>query len=296
MRVLCLAALATVSLAAVAVGDIGEQAFLEVGNRIAESLNELNAESLRAVLDDEYFQESLEEEGKTADEWLAEMNQGAQQMLDMMGRVEAVELAELDPPDGAFLTLRHERGSSELLMVLDESHRITEINLRPIEHPEMEHPEGEEHPEGGESEKGDEHPEEGGEHPEKGAEHPEEGEEHPKEAEPPTVESVARFLESEVAAAADHDGWMEVRDAEAGADLRLKLDKIHRERLSKTAEATYFVCADFTTPEGKTYDLDFWVKESGDGLSVTETIVHKEEGTARYNWVEEGGIWKRKSR
>ena len=65
---------------------------------------------------------------------------------------------------------------------------------------------------------------------------------------------------------------------------------------AKTAEGTYFVCADFTTPEGKTYDLDFWVRQVDGGLTIAETTIHKEEGRGRYNWFEEGGIWKRKSR
>ncbi|MCZ6508890.1 MAG: hypothetical protein O7A04_12705 [Acidobacteria bacterium] len=284
MRVLSLAlVLATATWPAAAV-DMGEEPFIKVANQIAKALNELDAASIRAVLADEYFQQSLEEEGKTADEWIAEMNQGAEQMLGLMGKVEKVELAELDPPDAAFITLQHERGSAELFLVLDESHRVIEINLRPVEHPEMEHPEeGEEHPEEGEGQA-------------EGEEHPEEGEEHPKEEKPPTVESVARFLEAEVAReTAAQGGWMSIEDSESGTTLELKLDKIHRERLAKTSEGTYFVCADFTTPDGKSYDLDFWVKQVDGGLVVAETTIHKEEGRPRYNWVEEQGTWKRKS-
>ncbi len=94
--------------------------------------------------------------------------------------------------------------------------------------------------------------------------------------------------------AEEQGGWMTIRDEQAGVDLKLKLDKIHRERLAKTSEGTYFVCADFKTPQGKLYDLDFWVWEAGDELSVTETTIHKESGKPRYNWVEEDGVWKQK--
>ena len=87
---------------------------------------------------------------------------------------------------------------------------------------------------------------------------------------------------------------MKVRDDVSGGDLALKLDKIHRERLSKTSEGTYFVCADFMTRQGKSYDLDFWVEHSADGLQVAETTIHKEEGVARYMWFEEDGRWERK--
>ncbi len=169
------------------------------------------------------------------------------------------------------------------------------------EHPEKgeEHPEGEGHAEGEEHpEKGEEHPEKGEEHHAEGEEHPEEGEEHPEEAEeesePPSIEAVAQFLEAEVAAwTTEQGGWMKVRDDVIDGDLALQLDKIHRERLSKTSEGTYFVCADFTTPEGKSYDLDFWVKDAADGLMVAETTIHKEEGEARYMWFEEDGVWVR---
>ena len=140
---------------------------------------------------------------------------------------------------------------------------------------------------------GKEHPE----HPavEEGSaskEHPE----HPvAKRKPVTVESVAEYLEGYVAKkAAEEGGWMKVPDEEKGETLELKLDKIHRDRLAKTAEKTYFVCADFKTPEGKAYDLDFWVKETDQGLEVTETAVHKEEGKPRYTWVEKDGIWSHK--
>ncbi len=107
---------------------------------------------------------------------------------------------------------------------------------------------------------------------------------------------MANFLEGYVGEkASEQGGWMGVRDDETGKPLKLQLDKIHRERLAKTAEGTYFVCADFYTPEGRTYDLDFWVVETDHGLRVTETTVHKEEGKPRYTWVKKDGIWSRKS-
>ena len=295
--------------------EISEEAFVEVAEQITNALNEVDLESFREVLSEAYLEKSSQEEGKTPEEWASDWTRGVEQALAFLGKVETVELAELDPPDGAFFTLGHEKGSSELFLVLDENHRVAEMNLRPVEHPEEgeEHPEegeehgeeGEEHPEEGEEhadegeehpEEGEEHAEEGEEHPEEGEEHPEEGEEPPEEKEPPTVESVADFLEADVAKTAGESGWITVQDEEADTALTLKLDKIHRERLAKTAEGTYFVCADFITPEAKTYDLDFWVKETADGLQVTETTVHKEDGQPRYNWVEDKGIWKRKYR
>jgi hypothetical protein len=125
-------------------------------------------------------------------------------------------------------------------------------------------------------------------------EHPEHPERPTAPKAPLTIETVAKFLEGYVAkAAAEHDGWMMVHDDVANTDLKLKLDKIHRDRLAKIAEGKYFVCADFSTPEKKSYDLDFWVKETDRGLEVTETTIHKEDGKPRYNWVEKDGIWTR---
>lgn len=154
------------------------------------------------------------------------------------------------------------------------------------------------------SKEGAEEPPENGEHPEHpdvdGMEHPEHpGSEAKEEAvverPPVTIESVATYLEGYVAAKAkETDGWYRIEDEKAGATLRLRLDHIHRERLAKTAERTWFVCADFTTPEGKLYDLDFWVRDTDPGLVVTESMVHKEEGTPRYSWIENEGVWTRR--
>jgi hypothetical protein len=154
----------------------------------------------------------------------------------------------------------------------------------------QEHPE---HPAGTEGSGTQEHPE----HPatEEGSAAKEHLEHVVKEKKPLTIESVALYLEGYAAKhAVEQGGWMKLQDEEKEKTLELKLDKIHRERLAKTGEGTYFVCADFLTPEGKAYDLDFWVKETDKGLEVTETTIHKEEGVARYNWVEKDGIWSRK--
>jgi hypothetical protein len=165
---------------------------------------------------------------------------------------------------------------------------IPDLNA-PQEHPE--HPAGAEHPE---------HPaeEESGTkaHAETIAE---EGSAAKEEAVskkmPVTIESVAVYLEGYVAEkSAKSGGWFKIQDETAEETLELQLDKIHRERLAQTDEGTYFVCADFRTEKGKLYDLDFWVKETEEGLKVTEKMVHKEEGKPRYTWVEKDGIWSRK--
>ena len=83
-----------------------------------------------------------------------------------------------------------------------------------------------------------------------------------------------------------------VIDDKNGHVLRLTLDKVHRDRLSKVGNDTYFACADFTTPKGKTYDLDIFMKGiDPSDLSVVEIAVHKEGGKARYTWAEKKGTW-----
>ncbi|MBI2193776.1 MAG: hypothetical protein HYU36_17510 [Planctomycetes bacterium] len=138
----------------------------------------------------------------------------------------------------------------------------------------------------------------GGEHPEQpkdGKEHPE----HPKGKKEASVslEDVAAFIESYVQKNSK-EGAFSVMDNVAKKKLSLTLDKVHRERLSQIGKDTFFVCADFKTADGqKVYDLDFFVagtKKENLKVLAEKTSVHKEDGTPRYNWEEEGGMWKKK--
>ena len=176
------------------------------------------------------------------------------------------------------------------------------------EHPEGEPPAGEEeHPEG-EASEGQEHPEgEGGEHPEGEAaegEHPEgEGEEHPEEDPPPevaverlTIDQLAEAITEWAAAeAAANGGYLVIEHPDTGDPLELTLDKVHRERLSRVGEQTYFACADFVGRDGTLYDLDVFMRgPNREALETTEVTLHKENGEARYTWYEEDGVWKKR--
>ena len=129
--------------------------------------------------------------------------------------------------------------------------------------------------------------------------------EHPVGAEHPTEQSAKKAVTKEELAEAIEDyvskdadlkgGYFLVYDQEADTTLALTLELVHKARLSRIAADVYFACADFKTPEGKTYDLDVFMKgTTKNNLKVTEVIVHKEEGEPRYTWYEEGGIWKKK--
>ena len=134
-----------------------------------------------------------------------------------------------------------------------------------------------------------EHP---SEHPEK-QEHPSEHPEEKKESKI-TIEDIAIAAENYVKQNYK-DGYFLYKDNSTGKILKLKLDKIHRERLSPIGNNTYFVCADFISEDGTKYDLDFFMKgKSPDSLEVYDMTVHKVNGKPLYVWVKVGDIWKRK--
>ena len=135
-----------------------------------------------------------------------------------------------------------------------------------------------------------EHPE----HPEesKHAEHPE----HPTgDKAEITKDAMAASIEAYVGSDAElKGGYFFVYDDAASEVLWLTLDLVHRERVSMVGENLYFACADLTTKDGKTYDLDFFMEADDDGeLMVTDIMVHKEAGEPRYTWSEKDGIWVR---
>lgn len=154
--------------------------------------------------------------------------------------------------------------------------------IRAAEHPK-EHPQ--EHSKEGKKKGSKEHPED-----------PKNEKQTRKAASPVTMDGLAQAIKKYVEKEASlKGGYFMVYDPVAKQPLALTLDKVHKDRLSKVAEDTYFACADFKTPEGKVYDLDVFMKgPDAASLQVTEVSIHKESGKARYGWVEENGIWKKK--
>ena len=110
-----------------------------------------------------------------------------------------------------------------------------------------------------------------------------------------TMQNLARAIESFVEADISLRGAFLVIDPKTDTILKLRLDKVHKERLSHIGEDIYFACADFNAENGKVYDLDIFLHGTNtDNLTVTEISVHKEDGNARYGWQEENGIWAKK--
>ena len=125
------------------------------------------------------------------------------------------------------------------------------------------------------------------------SEHPEHPE-HPTTTKEPqlTVEELAISIEHYIQNDVNLKGKFFVYDKNKKEILTLTLTKIHKERLSNIGGDTYFACADFSASNGNIYDLDiFMTGKSQDNLVVTEINVHKENGTARYLWENQNGIW-----
>ena len=110
-----------------------------------------------------------------------------------------------------------------------------------------------------------------------------------------TLQNLARAIESFVEADINLRGAFLVIDPSTNEVLKLNLEKVHKERLSHVGDDVYFACADFNADDGKVYDLDIFLHgKNTDNLTVTEISVHKEDGKARYGWLEEDGIWVKK--
>ena len=82
-------------------------------------------------------------------------------------------------------------------------------------------------------------------------------------------------------------GYFSINEPEEGKDLRLKLIKVHEDRVSYIKkDDAYFACTDFITADGATkYDVDFWMKKDANGeLEVYRTKIHKKDGKPRFTY------------
>ena len=105
-------------------------------------------------------------------------------------------------------------------------------------------------------------------------------------------EAVTDYVNNE---SKEHNGYFEVEDPVQKKTLKLKLEKVHDDRLSALGDDVYFVCADFKATDGNVYDIDIFMKgKDKHDLTATETKVHKQNGVPRYTWYEEDGVWKTK--
>ena len=109
-----------------------------------------------------------------------------------------------------------------------------------------------------------------------------------------SVDDLEASIKSAVAAKEKAgDGYYLLDDKTANKTWQLKLDHVHRERLSRLDEHTYFACTDFKSKDGHTVDVDFFMKDKDGKLVMSDATVHKVDGKPRYNWEEKDGFWKR---
>jgi hypothetical protein len=85
------------------------------------------------------------------------------------------------------------------------------------------------------------------------------------------------------------NGVYQLKDGNKTWDLTL--DKVHRERLARIDENTYFACTDFQSSDKHTVDVDFFMKDDGSKLVMSDATLHKVDGKLRYNWQEKDGYW-----
>lgn len=125
-------------------------------------------------------------------------------------------------------------------------------------------------------------------------EHPEHPE-HPEKSKKVDLDALESAIEAEIADMENDQGRVIVDDAVTGQTWELKLDKVHRERLSQIEPGVYFACVDFDSADGRKVDVDFFMKEdpSTHALSMHDLTIHKIDGVPRYNWREEDGFWTR---
>ena len=103
-----------------------------------------------------------------------------------------------------------------------------------------------------------------------------------------TVDDIDKGIRAAIAAK-ETNGVYQLKDGDKTWDLTL--DKVHRERLARTDENTYFACTDFKSADNHTVDVDFFMKDDDGKLVMTDATLHKVDGQPRYNWQEKDGYW-----
>ena len=133
------------------------------------------------------------------------------------------------------------------------------------------------------------------EHP---SEHPSEHPEHPKktaekadEKKPVTKADIAKGIKAHIKSATKEGGGKYKLNHE-GAELSLKLEKVHKDKLAQLDNGLFFACTDFQGSDGNTYDVDFFLGGSAGDMEVTDAAVHKINGVPLYTWRQKSdGKW-----
>lgn len=88
-------------------------------------------------------------------------------------------------------------------------------------------------------------------------------------------------------------GQFPVRDDVLAKTWQLELVKVHTDKLTQLDDKTYFACVDMKAAEDTIVDVDFFLKDDGGKLALSDTTVHKISGKPRYSWAKKGNFWER---
>ncbi|MEE9269986.1 MAG: hypothetical protein V3V49_06970 [Candidatus Krumholzibacteria bacterium] len=113
-----------------------------------------------------------------------------------------------------------------------------------------------------------------------------------------SVETTVEALVKAITGYIDEDsklkgGYFLVYDTVDKKPLQLQLLEVHQSLHATADDGVYFACADMKAADGTVYDLDFFMKQTDEGIETTEVTVHKKSGKPRYGWKEVDGIWKK---
>lgn len=89
-------------------------------------------------------------------------------------------------------------------------------------------------------------------------------------------------------------GTFWVLDSVEGKSLSLKFVKMDEARHGRLGSQTYFASASFVDKAGAPVTVDIVLRGPGpDHFELVEVAVREKDGKARYDWRQEGGLWKK---
>lgn len=93
---------------------------------------------------------------------------------------------------------------------------------------------------------------------------------------PPEVQ-VKKAIESYIVQDTQLRGAFFLRDPRDGAILRLSFDHVH-EHISPAEGGTHSACVDFKDDSGQVYDVDVYMRQSGNTYQPAKLVLHKVNG------------------
>jgi len=80
-------------------------------------------------------------------------------------------------------------------------------------------------------------------------------------------------------------GAFVIKDPKLQKEWRLKLVRIHDQKIVNIEKDRYFACADFEEVDGTSkLDLDFYAKHSENNWAVEEVLIHKVNNKKRFSY------------